>query len=67
MTTPEPPAAGLARPPAAGALLTCRVCQAQVDPANPSPAHDVVRRLNTAEGPGPYPFMVLHSPWEQLP
>lgn len=44
--------------------MTCRTCGLTVGPEAPDDKHDIVYRLNTTEGPGPYPFMVLHSPWD---
>lgn len=41
--------------------LTCPTCRTLVDPDHPDPGHDVVYRYNTPAGPGPYPFLALHS------
>lgn len=41
--------------------MTCRHCGAEVFVNDDT--HDIVLRFNTTEGPGPYPFLVLHSPW----
>lgn len=41
--------------------MICRTCGAEV-PA-PDADHDIVYRLNNpTEGPGPFPFLVLHRP-----
>lgn len=50
--------------------LPCRTCGALVDvDSAPPPPHDLINRYNTDAGPGPFPFLILHSPWstESLP
>lgn len=42
--------------------LYCKVCKRWIDPADPGPDHDVVKRYNTKEGPGPFPYLILHRP-----
>lgn len=43
-------------------MLTCRTCGRAIPIASARPGHEVVYRLNTAEGPGPFPYLVLHTP-----